>query len=243
MAATATRVHEDTSCDALWLILARDERGGIGKNGGLPWPQSDLRARADSLWFKAVTSSIPDETYTNVVIMGRATWDSLPPSVKPLRGRVNVVLTSSPESFALENRSSSVTAKVRVPVAAATLDEGMAMGRAKALSIGKHVHRYFCIGGRGVYDAALDECTAGRCEKAFIIATKMDDNFDCDVEWDTFMASADGGVVGSRHGLAGRVSAVGMSSVAKELSIREELPEHPPGMEVTLVEVSKKTGA
>lgn len=63
-------------------ILACDADWGIGKDGGLPWPHNP----ADLKWFK-------ESTLNHTVVMGKATWDSLP--VKPLPNRVNVVVSSS----------------------------------------------------------------------------------------------------------------------------------------------------
>ena len=63
-------------------ILACDENWGIGKSGALPWPHNP----ADLKWFK-------QSTLNHTVVMGKATWDSLP--VKPLPNRVNVVVSSS----------------------------------------------------------------------------------------------------------------------------------------------------
>ena len=63
-------------------ILACDEKWGIGKAGALPWPHNP----ADLKWFK-------QSTLNHTVVMGKATWDSLP--VKPLPNRVNVVVSSS----------------------------------------------------------------------------------------------------------------------------------------------------
>jgi dihydrofolate reductase len=66
-------------------ILACDDRGGIGKNGTLPWPKN----HEDLNYFKRMTDG-------KTVIMGSATWQSkgMP---KPLPNRHNVVVTLSPE--------------------------------------------------------------------------------------------------------------------------------------------------
>lgn len=61
-------------------ILAHDSRWGIGKNGGLPWPKHS----ADLRWFKECTVG-------GIVVMGGATWRSLPR--KPLPNRENIVIT------------------------------------------------------------------------------------------------------------------------------------------------------
>jgi dihydrofolate reductase len=60
------------------LVVATDERGAIGVNGGLPWHLPDDLRR-----FKALTLGKP-------VIMGRKTWDSIG---RPLPGRHNIVIT------------------------------------------------------------------------------------------------------------------------------------------------------
>ena len=63
------------------LILARARNGVIGNNNTLPWHLPE-----DLAHFKRTTLGCP-------VIMGRKTWDSLPPKFRPLPGRVNVVVT------------------------------------------------------------------------------------------------------------------------------------------------------
>jgi len=69
----------------LGIIYARARNGVIGQGGALPWhlPQ-------DLAHFKATTQGCP-------VIMGRKTWDSLPPRFRPLPGRRNIVVTRQPD--------------------------------------------------------------------------------------------------------------------------------------------------
>jgi dihydrofolate reductase len=63
------------------LIYARAANGVIGKDNALPWHLPE-----DMAHFKRTTLGSP-------VIMGRKTWDSLPPRFRPLPGRRNIVLT------------------------------------------------------------------------------------------------------------------------------------------------------
>ena len=65
----------------LGLVYARARNGVIGKDGVLPWHLPEDLAR-----FKKVTMGAP-------VIMGRRTWESLPPRFRPLPGRRNIVIT------------------------------------------------------------------------------------------------------------------------------------------------------
>jgi dihydrofolate reductase len=63
------------------LIYARARNGVIGIQGKLPWHLPE-----DLAHFKRTTLGCP-------VIMGRKTWDSLPPQFRPLPGRINIVVT------------------------------------------------------------------------------------------------------------------------------------------------------
>lgn len=63
------------------LIFARAANGVIGKDNAMPWHLPE-----DLAHFKRLTQGCP-------VIMGRKTWDSLPPRFRPLPGRSNIVIT------------------------------------------------------------------------------------------------------------------------------------------------------
>jgi dihydrofolate reductase len=73
------------------VVVAASENGGIGVNGQLPW-----RLKGDMAFFKALTSGTHGPPGRRAVIMGRKTWESIPPSFRPLAGRTNVVLTRDP---------------------------------------------------------------------------------------------------------------------------------------------------
>lgn len=63
------------------LIAAVARNGVIGRDGTMPW-----RLPEDFAHFRKTTMGHP-------VIMGRRTWDSLPPRFRPLPGRTNIVVT------------------------------------------------------------------------------------------------------------------------------------------------------
>ncbi|KAF1935344.1 hypothetical protein EJ02DRAFT_296922, partial [Clathrospora elynae] len=90
---------------SLTLILAATPSLGIGKAGALPWPQ----LKKEMGFFARVTKRTSPSTSTtsegkrkrsmNVVLMGRKTWDSIPPRFRPLKDRLNVVVTRDAEGF------------------------------------------------------------------------------------------------------------------------------------------------
>ncbi|MBA4328611.1 MAG: dihydrofolate reductase [Polaromonas sp.] len=112
------------------LIYARAANGVIGKDGMMPWHLPE-----DLAHFKQLTHGCP-------VIMGRKTWDSLPPRFRPLPGRTNIVIT--------RNASWQADGAQRV----ASLDEALAQaGNAPEIWV---------IGGAQIYAQA--EPLASRAE-------------------------------------------------------------------------------
>ncbi|PRY08311.1 dihydrofolate reductase [Kineococcus rhizosphaerae] len=63
------------------LVWAQSTNGVIGADGRIPW-----RVPEDLAHFSRLTAGA-------TVVMGRATWESLPPRFRPLPGRRNVVLS------------------------------------------------------------------------------------------------------------------------------------------------------
>jgi dihydrofolate reductase len=67
------------------LVWAQAHGGVIGADGGMPWHVPE-----DLAHFRQVTSGA-------AVIMGRRTWESLPPRFRPLPGRRNIVVSRNSE--------------------------------------------------------------------------------------------------------------------------------------------------
>ena len=74
------------------LITALCRGGGIGYKGGLPWPNI---ARDMRFFAKTTKPNNIDGSIKTAVLMGRKTWDSLPPNAKPLKNRDNIIISSS----------------------------------------------------------------------------------------------------------------------------------------------------
>ncbi|MEN9538910.1 MAG: hypothetical protein RLZZ126_1145 [Pseudomonadota bacterium] len=109
------------------LIWAQARNRVIGKDGGMPWHLPE-----DLAHFKTLTAGCP-------VIMGRRTWDSLPPRFKPLPGRRNIVLTRSTD-WRPEGEESGVQVVQDVH---------------DALLMCEHAPTAWIIGGAQVYAQAL----------------------------------------------------------------------------------------
>ncbi len=85
------------------LVAAITNEAGLGYQGNLPW--HPRRLKLDMSFFQFITKNdysidrdaktvtfSPPETEP-MVIMGRKTWESLPPKWKPLPGRRNVIIS------------------------------------------------------------------------------------------------------------------------------------------------------
>ncbi|KAK2604407.1 hypothetical protein N8I77_007341 [Diaporthe amygdali] len=150
----------------LTLVLAATRDMGIGLRGTLPW----TGLKKEMAYFARVTKRLPPQVeppVMNAVIMGRKTWESIPPKFRPLKGRLNVVISRSfgpsPEE------PSSVETD---PVKASSLEQAIAYLQQKPQgSLG----RVFVIGGGQIYAAALQMKEARR-----VLLTKVMSDFECD---------------------------------------------------------------
>ncbi|PHH84745.1 hypothetical protein CDD83_1467 [Cordyceps sp. RAO-2017] len=150
----------------LTLIVAATRVMGIGAHGSMPW----TGLRDEMRYFARVTSRPPPEAppgTVNAVIMGRKTWDSIPAKFRPLKDRLNIVVTRAAPSLPPPSPSSSPLAEaVRAP----SLDEALRYARARA-----GLGRVFVIGGAQIYAAALADPSARR-----VLLTRIGRAFDCD---------------------------------------------------------------
>ena len=104
----------------LSIIVAADERGGIGRDGGLPW-----HLPADLKRFKALTMGKP-------IVMGRRTWDSIG---RPLPGRRSIVV-SRQAGLAHRGRRGGGLARGQALRAAADAPEICVIGGAELYRLG-----------------------------------------------------------------------------------------------------------
>ncbi|GBP88572.1 Dihydrofolate reductase [Eumeta japonica] len=154
------------------LIAAACENMGIGVKGTLPWRlkyihklQSDTTVyafRKEMAYFTTMTTKVTDENKVNAVIMGRRTWECIPPKYRPLPNRVNIVLTHHTEKLQPEVPEGVVV----VP----GIEEAISHIEGR-----DDIENAWVIGGSSVYRAAMDHPNCGK-----IYLTEIQKSFDCD---------------------------------------------------------------
>ena len=82
------------------LIVAVCQENGIGKDNNLPW-----RIKSELAYFAKMTKSVNNFSKQNAELMGRKTWESIPSRFKPLKNRVNIVLTRQEKSKISEDEN------------------------------------------------------------------------------------------------------------------------------------------
>jgi len=71
-------------------VVCIDKNYGIGKDGQLL-----MRLSKDMKRFVLITTLVMNSNNRNVVIMGRKTWDSIPEKFRPLKDRINIVISTT----------------------------------------------------------------------------------------------------------------------------------------------------
>ncbi len=131
------------------LIYARARNGVIGNKGNLPWHLPE-----DLAHFKRMTLGCP-------VIMGRKTWDSLPPQFRPLPGRTNVVIT----------RQSDWRENGAIP--SNNMLEALSICEHMSIILDPSPEQVWVIGGAQIYAEALPFAKR-------IVVTEIDSDFEGD---------------------------------------------------------------
>ncbi|KAK4509364.1 uncharacterized protein ATC70_007715 [Mucor velutinosus] len=151
------------------LIVAATEELGIGLLSNLPW-----RIPKDMAFFKHITSHVPkalqqQSNVQNAVIMGRVTWESIPPKFRPLDNRYNIVVSRNPTyDLFLANATQQGTILVD------SLESAF-----KAVDPAKHA-RVFVIGGAQMYNLAIQHANCSH-----ILLTRVISKVDCDTFFPT----------------------------------------------------------
>jgi dihydrofolate reductase len=151
-------------------ILAMDSNNGLSKEGIIPWNnKKDLK-----FFYK--------KTKNNVVIMGKNTYLSLPDNVRPLKNRLNIVLTSHPDFFLNEPSENN---KIRDVIFTNNMNIHSAIlnNREKFCSLYPALSsnfKIFIIGGKQTYDYYIPLCET-------IWVTRIKKCFSCDLTFDILL--------------------------------------------------------
>jgi dihydrofolate reductase len=143
-------------------ILATDINFGLSKDGKIPW-----KSKKDMSFFF-------NKTKNNVVIMGKNTYFSLPEEFRPLKNRLNIVLTTNPYQYTnnIESEHSNIFF---------TNDEKIFVfienNREKTLESFPFLSsnfKIFIIGGKQIYEKYIPLCST-------VWVTTIKKNYSCDL--------------------------------------------------------------
>ncbi|UYV97516.1 dihydrofolate reductase (plasmid) [Paenarthrobacter ureafaciens] len=140
------------------MIVAHDRERGIGRAGQLPWSLP-----GEMKWLSTTTRKTTVPGRRNVLVMGRATYESLPLARRPLAGRLNTVVTSRPVSDAGVLTAASLDAAMDAAVGSAEVED------------------VFVFGGGRIYEQALKSLIPDE-----LLVSVIDDVFECDTFLSTF---------------------------------------------------------
>ncbi len=140
------------------IVVAADANRGIGKDNALVW-----RLPKDTAHFVRVTTETARPDARNAVVMGRKTWESIPPKYRPLGGRLNVVLTRRVDYDVPDG-----------VLVAGSLDDALG-------SIPADIETVFVVGGAEIYADAV-----GRPGCTDVYYTRIDAVCDCDTFFPAF---------------------------------------------------------
>ncbi|KHJ96224.1 dihydrofolate reductase [Oesophagostomum dentatum] len=161
-------MREPTGLRKMGLIAAVDSKFGIGKNGTVPWT-----LKKDMKFFVEHTTATTDPTKINAVIMGRKCWESIPEKFRPLKNRLNVVISRSLPT----RREKNLIISDNFESIMKELSNG---------ELAERVERVWNIGGGEIYKLALDANLVDQ-----LLLTKIESDFDADVflsgvDWNHF---------------------------------------------------------
>ncbi|KAA0199215.1 hypothetical protein HAZT_HAZT010079 [Hyalella azteca] len=108
-----------------------------------------------------MTCRVSQEGRQNAVLMGRKTWDSMPAKMKPLRHRINYVLTKSDLTL-----PGAITCK--------SLEEALSDFEKR----GDAVETFWVIGGHAAYEASPLAFASASFYRLYL--TRIHASYDCD---------------------------------------------------------------
>jgi dihydrofolate reductase len=142
-------------------IYAIDSNYGLSKEGKIAW-----ESKKDMLFFK-------NKTINNIVIMGKNTYFSLPKKHRPLKNRLNIVLTNNPEKYSHE----TINLQNIIFVKNDKIYQVIFNDRKKYLRLYPFLtseFKIYIIGGKDIYEQFIPLC---KC----VWMTKLKSSYSCDL--------------------------------------------------------------
>ena len=149
----------------LEAILAYDLNNGISKNGAIPW-----KSKTDLSFFYNTTKG-------NVVIMGRTTFLSLPENCRPLKNRLNIVLTSKPELYSNDEKYKNVDNLIFT--SDKNVYQEILQNKEKYQTFLSPDFKIIIIGGKQIYEMYFP-----LCETVWVTRIKKDYQCDLIIDYD-----------------------------------------------------------
>lgn len=144
-------------------IYAIDIKNGLSKSGLIPW-----NSKKDLKFFM-------NKTKNNIVIMGKNTYFSLPEKARPLKDRLNIVLTSKPSEYLhMQSCFNNVVFTDYDRIYNALIGERSEVVKSHPY-LNANFKIYF-IGGKQVYERFIPIC-----DKVWVTIIKKD--FNCDLKF------------------------------------------------------------
>ena len=140
-------------------IVAVDLHNGIAKNGVIPWT-----SKKDMTHFYKKTTG-------NVVLMGRNTYFSIPEERRPLKNRLNIVLTGNPQLYQDISNSNVIFTDEH------SIYLDLLQNPAKCRDAFPFLHenfKVFVIGGKQIYEKLIPSCST-------IWLTQIKKDYNCDL--------------------------------------------------------------
>ena len=141
------------------LIVAVDKNNGISKNNEIPW-----KIKEDSNYFQDTTKRNYDGKQ-NSIILGKNTWKAFPPTLRGLKERINIVVstTMTEEELKADNVTGCEAYLVKSLSEAITLSNKLDLGR------------IFICGGSKIYEEAIDTLQINE-----LYITRINKDYKCD---------------------------------------------------------------
>ena len=147
-------------------IIAIDTKNGLSKGNKIPW-----NCEKDIKFFN-------NTTINNVVIMGKNTYFNLPDRIKPLKNRLNIVLTSQPNLYLEDTTTNNEVIFTNNENIYKTILNNREKIRGSFPFLSRNF-KIFIIGGKKIYEKYIP-----LCQTVWISHIKNDYSCDLFIEYD-----------------------------------------------------------